>query len=208
MPKVPAACADLDLAQVSRVLAKHYGDIAASARELNVSGPDLRHLTWARPKVLEEAQDECDLVVARVWGELTKAVYSDNPRRRQWGADKILSSWLARDHPFAPARRGRGAEAVGPCAITFRWAGADGKDEDPATLERDGRTVAVPRYSGEVVRSTTVIEVAELAAPSPEQPQLPKGPPPLVQQPPQPQQPPDPEARSRRRLSRGGYRSA
>ena len=37
LPKVPAACADLDLAQVSRVLAKHYGDIPAAARELDVS---------------------------------------------------------------------------------------------------------------------------------------------------------------------------
>jgi hypothetical protein len=204
MPKVPAACADLDLAQVSRTLAKHYGDIPAAARELKVSEPDLRRLTWARPGVLEEARDRCEEVVARAWGALIEALYSDDPRRQMWASDKIMSSWLARDHPLAPARRGRGVEAGGSCAITFRWTGADGKDE--ATLERDGRTVAVPRYSGEVVRPPTVIEVAELAAPSPEQPQLPKGPPPLVQQPPQPQQPPDPESRSRRRLSRGGYR--
>jgi hypothetical protein len=149
MTKVPAACADLDLAQVSGVLAKHYGDIPAAARELHVSIPDLRRLTWARPEVLEEARDRCEEVVARAWGELIKAVYSDDPRRQQWGADKILSSWLARDHPLAPARRGRGATAGGSCAITFRWAGADSKDE--ATLERDGQTLAIPRYGGDPV---------------------------------------------------------
>jgi hypothetical protein len=206
MSEVPAACAHLDLALVGRTLAKHYGDIPASARELRVSIPDLRRLTWARPKLLEEAEDRCGEVVARVWDVLIEALDSPDPRRREWASDKIMSSYIASGHPLAPARRGRGAAAGGSCSITFRWAGADGKDEDPATLERDGRTIAVPRYSGEVVRSATVIEVAELAAPSPEQPQLPKGPPPLVPQPPQPQQPPDPESRSRRRLSRGGYR--
>ena len=39
LPKAPAACADLDLAKVSRVLAKHYGDIPAAARELNIPTP-------------------------------------------------------------------------------------------------------------------------------------------------------------------------
>src|ERR1700722_4207978 len=105
MPKVPAACADLDLAQVSRALAKHYGDIPAAARELKVSGPDLRHLTWARPEVLEEARDRCEEVVARAWGQLIEAIYSDDVRRQMWASDRILSSWLARDHPLAPARR-------------------------------------------------------------------------------------------------------
>ena len=68
-----------------------------------------------------------------------------------------------------------------PLQVTFRWAGGAGCGR---RLERDGGTVAVPRYSGDLVRSATVTEVAELGAPSPEQPQPPKGPPPLVQQPP------------------------
>jgi hypothetical protein len=44
LPKVPPSCEHLDLALVERVLAKHYGDIPASARELNISTPDLRRL--------------------------------------------------------------------------------------------------------------------------------------------------------------------
>ena len=37
-------------------------------------------------------------VIARAWGVLIEALYSDDPRRQMWASDKILSSWLARDH--------------------------------------------------------------------------------------------------------------
>jgi hypothetical protein len=58
LPRAPAGCADLDLGLVGRTLGKHYGDIPAAARELGVSIPDLRRLTWAKPKLLEEAELE------------------------------------------------------------------------------------------------------------------------------------------------------
>ena len=48
IPKAPASCDHLDLALVERVLTKHYGDITAAAKELGVSGPDLRHLIWSK----------------------------------------------------------------------------------------------------------------------------------------------------------------
>src|SRR3984957_20115620 len=140
LPKVPAACAELDLARVSRVLAKHLGDIPRSAQELRLSIPDLKRLTWARPKLLEEAELERMGVIARAMSVVIQAVYSDDPRRQMWGCDRIMSSWLARDHPLAPARRGsRGVEAP-QCQVTFRWvASAAATDE----LERDGQTIAV-----------------------------------------------------------------
>jgi hypothetical protein len=102
-PKVPAACADLDLAEVSRVLAKHYGDLGASARELAVPIPDLRRLTWAKPKLLEEAELERMGIIARAMSVVIQAVYSDDPRRQMWGCDKLLSSWLARSPASAGA---------------------------------------------------------------------------------------------------------
>jgi hypothetical protein len=105
IPKVPAACAGLDLALVERTLAKHYGDITRAAREVGVSGPDLRRLTWSKPELLEEAQLECQVLIARAWGVLIRALYSDDPRRQMWASDRILSSWIARDHPLSPARR-------------------------------------------------------------------------------------------------------
>ena len=138
LPKAPAACAGLDLAQVSRELAKHYGDIPAAARELKVSGPDLRRLTWAKPKLLEEAEDRCAEVVARVMSELIKAVYSDDPRRQQWGADRILSSWLARDHPLAPARPRSAATDVSVQnnkTVNYTFRGRNSDDDDLRDVE-------------------------------------------------------------------------
>ena len=67
IPKAPASCKHLDLALVERVLAKHYGDISAAARELKVSGPDLNRLTWSKPHLLDDAHEEMEVVVARAW---------------------------------------------------------------------------------------------------------------------------------------------
>jgi hypothetical protein len=105
MPRVPDSCGDLDPAHVSRVVAERCGDIYAAAKELRVSGPDLKRLTWARPHLLDEAHEAMEVVVARAHGELIDALYGDNPRRRMWASEKILSSWLARDSPLARARR-------------------------------------------------------------------------------------------------------
>ena len=124
-PKPPAACADLDPTQVSRVLAKHFGDIPAAARDLYISTPDLRRLTWSKPRLLEEAELERMGIVDRAWAELIQALDGDEPRRRMWAAEKILSSYFARNHPFSPARRGVEARTAAAAPVSFRWADAD-----------------------------------------------------------------------------------
>jgi hypothetical protein len=103
--KIPDSCAGLDFQEVQRTLAKHTGDIYKAAKEIGVSGPDLRRLTWARPDLLQDAVAEAELTVAMAEGVLIEMLYSDDPRRRERAADKILSSWIARDHPLSPARR-------------------------------------------------------------------------------------------------------
>ena len=191
LPKAPASCTHLDLAEVSRVLAKHYGDIPTSARELNIPTPDLRRLTWSKPKLLEEAELERMGVIARAWSVLIEALDSDDPRRQMWASDKIMSSWLARDHPLAPARRGV-ASAGKSRTITFRWASLEGADPVTDAVERDRRSLAVPRYGGdrddlvegEPIKPSALIEAA---------PALPA------------RAEPAPRRKSRR-LSRGGYR--
>jgi hypothetical protein len=105
VPKVPDSCRDLDMARVSRVLTRHRGYFPMAARELGVSPADLKRLTWAKPHLLDAAHEEMELVVIRAQGELIRALWSDDPRRRMWASDRILSSWLARDHPLARARR-------------------------------------------------------------------------------------------------------
>jgi hypothetical protein len=83
-----------------------------------------------------------------------------------------MASYMARNHPLAPARRGHVASVGESCAITFRW--ADG----PATA-RDGRTIALPKYGGEAV--TPPAPPAE-SNPSPPQSPVRRGPPPQVRQ--------------------------
>jgi hypothetical protein len=127
---------------------------------------------WARPKLLERMS-----VISQVWHVLITALDSEDWRRRAWAADKILSSYIARDSPFAPARRGR-ANVDESHTVTFRGAGKDG---DLATdeLDRDGRTLAVPRYGGEVVTPSLALTTP---SPPPKLPQWPgpHPPPPLV----------------------------
>jgi hypothetical protein len=121
VPKVPESCVNLDMAHVSRVLAKHRAYIPMAARELGVSPVDLRRLTWARPHLLDEAHEEMELVVIRAWGELIRAVSSDDPRRRMWASDRILSSWAARDSPFAPARRSTSGTTSTTAVVVTRF---------------------------------------------------------------------------------------
>jgi hypothetical protein len=95
IPKVPASCVGLDLALVEQALTKHRANVAAAAKELGVPVSDLRRLTWAKPDLLQTALDEMTVVVARAEGVLIEMLASDDPRRPERAADKILSSWAA-----------------------------------------------------------------------------------------------------------------
>jgi hypothetical protein len=68
IPKIPDSCIDLDLVLVERVLTKRLGDIHVAARELGVSGPDLRRLTWAKPHLLDGAHEAIAEIFARGHG--------------------------------------------------------------------------------------------------------------------------------------------
>jgi hypothetical protein len=166
--KVPDSCADLCPAKVVRALERSFGQIPPAARELGVPIPDLRRLTWAQPKLLEEALEEHELAVSQAMGVVIQALYSDDLRRQMWASDKIMSSWLARDHPLAPARRGRAVEAPRQ-QVVFRWA-----DSDPATdeLDRDGQTLAVPRYGDrdECIEVGAVMAPGLIECPEPQPP--------------------------------------
>jgi hypothetical protein len=104
IPQVPASCVGLDLALVERALTKHWANVAAAAKELGVPVSDLRKLTWAKPDLLETALDEMAVVVARAEGVLIDMLDSPDPRHRERAAEKILSSYAARNHPLFPAR--------------------------------------------------------------------------------------------------------
>ena len=79
-----------------------------------------------------------ELVVILAWSELIKAVYSDDPRRRQWAADKILSNWAARNHPLAPARHSAATDATVIATLKPRQAVSDGEVGAADEGELDG----------------------------------------------------------------------
>jgi hypothetical protein len=51
------------------------------------------------------ALEELELIVERAKGAVIEALYSDDPRRQQWAAEKIMRSYAARNHPLSPAGR-------------------------------------------------------------------------------------------------------
>jgi hypothetical protein len=152
--KIPDSCADLCPAKVERMLEKHRGDITAAARELGVPGPDLRRLTWAQPSLYTNALEEHESVVQRAIGEVIRALDSPDWRRRAWAAEKILSSYMARNHPFAPARRGRARaqtnEPASTSSIVFKWAGSDAVTPPAAELAAPpiSPPPELPRWAG------------------------------------------------------------
>jgi hypothetical protein len=163
IPKTPDSCRDLDLVHVSRMLAMHCGDFYPAARELGVSGSDLRRLTWAKPHLLDEAHEEMELVVLRARSELITAMHSGNARRRMWAADWILSSWMARDNPLAPARRsGTRARARARAAIVTRFQ----EEREPAAAPKP-EPLVLPVWPGPGLPPPLV---ARLYAPPPPPP--------------------------------------
>ena len=185
--RVPDSCANLCPAKVERMLEKHFGNIYAAARELGVPGPDLRRLTWAQPTLLENALEERELVIQRALGVVIQAVYSDDPRRQHWGADKILSSWLARDHLLAPVRCGAAAP-MSTGSVVFRW----GAPAEP--IQPPPEPPKLPAWPGPHPPPPLVIHLYQPWSP----------PKPAPQQRREPEDHPQPEPW--RRMSRRGYR--
>jgi hypothetical protein len=55
-------------------LTKHFGYTPTAARQLGVSAPDLRRLTWAKPDLLEEALLQCQVFADRAFSVMIKAL--------------------------------------------------------------------------------------------------------------------------------------
>jgi len=102
-PKFPEACRHLDLAVVSRTLAKHYLDICGAAKELGVSRTDLRKLAWHDPRLLDEAKEACEIYAHRCMGLMIRDLHSGESWRRRRAVEQILSSSMAYGHPLALA---------------------------------------------------------------------------------------------------------
>ena len=100
--------------------------------------------------------EEHELVVQQAMAVVIQALDSPDWRRRAWASDKILSSWLARGHPLAPARGVSGARTkilatagIDPRQIIFRWRGESGDEAD----KRDAEAAEAERLRDEDVVS-------------------------------------------------------
>jgi hypothetical protein len=99
---VPASCANIDFARVERALVKHYANVRAAARELDVPSGDLRKLTWSHPRLIELALEEAHRLVDLAESKLREALDGDHPDRALAAATYILS------HSSAAPERGWG----------------------------------------------------------------------------------------------------
>jgi hypothetical protein len=87
-------------------------------------------------------------IVARAVGELIRALDSDDPRRREWAAEKIMSSYIARNHPFAPARRGAETRVAASGPVSFRWADAVTPPAGESEVPPISSPLELPRWAG------------------------------------------------------------
>ena len=184
--RLPASVRDLDHDRVVAALVATNVNITAAARKLHVPTSDLRHLVYVVPELLSLAIDKEERRLDRAEEILDRELNSDDPRYSAAAAFFVLRNakravargWRQPDVEIsvenAPARR-----------LVFKW---EGDDLDETVMERDGKSIAVPRYDrgddcldGEVAAPAALIE----HEPAPEPPALPVWPgpglpPPLV----------------------------
>jgi hypothetical protein len=66
----------------------------------------LRRLTWAKPKLLDEAHAVMREAFSEARGAVLRALFDEgvSDQVREWASEQVLSSYAGRDSPFAPAR--------------------------------------------------------------------------------------------------------
>jgi hypothetical protein len=186
---------DLDHDRVVAVLVATNVNISAAARRLHVPSSHLRRLMNANPDLLALAAEKEERRLDKAEAILDRELASDDPRysaaaaffvlrnakravARGWRQPDVEVTVEADNQP--PARR-----------LVFKW---EGDDLGETVMERDGKSIPVPRYDdgrgdncleGEVAPPAVLIEHAPEPEPEQEPPSLPVWPgpglpPPLV----------------------------
>jgi hypothetical protein len=166
VPKMPPALAHVSDETASIVLARHFGDFVAAARDLGVDRKQLRRLSWHNPRVLNAAHERMELFHIGVRSKILEAVYSRSAKRRRWGFDAMFDSYEFRDHPFASARwasptqRERARKVVEARLVLEQEAAAE------LTRERDREAAAEREREREVAADRERVEVMVERRPS------------------------------------------
>ena len=130
----------LDPDEVATAIHFAKGDVPAAAMLLKAPHHRVARLIKASPRLTRILLEHIDLQVSRAASEYIRALDSDQDRRREWAAAKIMASRAAQSHPFAPAPPQPSAaaasltlaqNAAGGRTLTFRWR-TDSDDNPPS----------------------------------------------------------------------------
>ena len=204
---IPGSVAHLDVETVAAALICNDANVRNTARALGVPPGDLRKLVLLDQCLADAALEAVELRLDDAEANLYEALHCEDPRRRD-----ATSMFMLRNTQRA-AKRGYAVAASAASLdvsldnqaqrVVFSWAGDSDREMD--VIERDGRSIPVPRYDngrrddcleGEVATPAVLIEHKDAIAPDPVEdaiapepvasaPTLPKwpgpyGPPPLV----------------------------
>ena len=210
------------------MLAESWGNIAQAADALGIPTRDFRFMVRMTPALTAVAEEASELFCDRAEGILSDALESENEVRRDVASRFVLSGKGAPRGWTRPSSPAVIIDQQLPRQVAIKWLDED-ETEDPGremdVIERDGKTLSVPRHSrgcgddcveGEVATPAVLIEHQDVIAPEPVAPMPtlpvwpgPYPPPPLVSHlytyaPPQRGLPPQPgmSAPSRRRAVR------
>jgi hypothetical protein len=146
-PVVPDSVKRLDADVVVEVLSRHGVNVSDAADELNVASADLRRLLWARPGLMDAAEEIEERRLDLAEKNIFEALKSDDSRRRD-----AASMFTLRDSARA-RRRGwiTSASSVDISVtnsqparqVVFRWrTDADDKlDAEAARAREEGKQV-------------------------------------------------------------------
>jgi hypothetical protein len=144
-PGIPESVRDLDHDRVVAALIAANVNISAAARQLHVPSSDLRRLVNANPDLLALAAEKEERRLDKAEAILDRELNSDDPRYSAAAAFFVL-----RNAKRAVARGWRQpdvevtVENAAPArTLVFKW---EGDDLGETVLERDGKSIPVPRY--------------------------------------------------------------
>jgi hypothetical protein len=141
-PGVPATVANLDLAVVVEVLARHACNVTDAAQDLGVPPSDLRRLMWSNPKLQDEAFEVVEARLDTAEKNIAEALKSEDSRRRD------AASFFVLRNTARAKRRGWITSSVAsidmtvnanlpPRRIVFRWRNEDDDKRDAEVAEAE-----------------------------------------------------------------------
>jgi hypothetical protein len=141
-PGVPATVADLDLAVVGQVLARHACNVTDAAQDLGVPASDLRRLLWANPKLQDGAFEVVEARLDTAEKNIAEALNSEDSRRRD------AASFFVLRNTARAKRRGWITSSVAsldmtvnanlpPRQVVFRWRTSEDDERDAEAAEAE-----------------------------------------------------------------------